>query len=96
MDNAETEEGLATVINAYSPKAMAQACETLNIPLVHLSTDYVFDGTSDKPWQPKDATKPINAYGRVKKKEKKVFAPWVLHMVFYGRPGLFHLMVPIS
>ena len=67
VDNAETEEDLATVINAYSPKAMAQACETLNIPLVHLSTDYVFDGTSDKPWQPKDATKPINAYGRSKK-----------------------------
>ena len=68
VDNAETEEDLATVINAYSPKAMAQACETLNIPLVHLSTDYVFDGTSDKPWQPKDATKPINAYGRSKEK----------------------------
>ena len=68
VDKAETEGELVNIINANSPKAMAQACATLNIPLVHLSTDYVFDGTSDKPWQPKDVTKPINAYGRSKKK----------------------------
>ena len=67
VDKAETEEELATIINANSPKAMAQACATLNIPLVHLSTDYVFDGAGDKPWQPKDVTKPKNAYGRSKK-----------------------------
>ena len=68
VDKAETEEELATVINANSPEAMAQACATLNIPLVHLSTDYVFNGTGDEPWQPKDPTKPQNAYGRSKQK----------------------------
>ena len=67
VDKAETEEHLATIINGNSPKSMAQACATLNIPLVHLSTDYVFDGTGDEPWHPKDATKPQNAYGRTKK-----------------------------
>ena len=67
VNKAETEEKLATTINANSPKAMAQACATLNIPLVHLSTDYVFDGTGDKPWRPKDVTNPQNAYGRSKK-----------------------------
>ena len=67
VDKAEAEEELATIINGNSPKAMAQACATLNIPLVHLSTDYVFDGTGIKPWHPKDATKPQNAYGRTKK-----------------------------
>ena len=67
VDKAETEEELATLINGNSPKAMAQACRTLNIPFVHLSTDYVFDGTGDQPWQPKDVTKPQNAYGRSKK-----------------------------
>ena len=67
VDKAESEEILATIVNAYSPKAMAQACETLKIPLVHLSTDYVFDGTGNQPWQPKDITKPQNAYGRSKK-----------------------------
>ena len=67
VDRAESEEELATIINANSPKAMAQACRTLNIPLVHLSTDYVFDGTGNQPWQPKDIIKPQNAYGRSKK-----------------------------
>ena len=67
VDKAENEEELATTINANSPKAMAKACATLNIPLVHLSTDYVFDGTGDEPWQPKDVTKPQNGYGRSKK-----------------------------
>ena len=67
VDKAETEEELATIINAKSPKAMAQACAILNIPLVHLSTDYVFDGTGFEPWQPEDATNPQNAYGRSKK-----------------------------
>jgi len=67
VDRAESEEKLATIINAHSPEAMAQACTTLNIPLVHLSTDYVFDGTGDQPWQPKDVTKPQSAYGRSKK-----------------------------
>jgi len=67
VDRAESEEELATIINANSPKAMAQACTTLNIPLVHLSTDYVFDGTGNQPWQPKDIIKPQNAYGRSKK-----------------------------
>ena len=67
VDKAETEEELATLINGNAPKAMALACANLNIPLVHLSTDYVFDGTGIKPWQPRDATKPQNAYGRSKK-----------------------------
>ena len=67
VDKAETEEELATLINGNAPKAMAQACATLNIPLVHLSTDYVFDGTGVKPWQPEDTAKPQNAYGRSKK-----------------------------
>ena len=67
VDKAETEEELATLINGNAPKAMALACANLDIPLVHLSTDYVFDGTGIKPWQPRDATKPQNVYGRSKK-----------------------------
>ena len=45
---------------------MAKACEKINIPLVHISTDYVFGDTLDRPWIFSDATVPQNAYGRSK------------------------------
>ena len=66
VDRAETEEALATQINAHGPAAMARACATLAIPFVHISTDYVFDGTGQSPWQPDDPVSPVNAYGRSK------------------------------
>ena len=66
VDRAEDEEHLATVINSDAPSAMATACAALRIPLVHISTDYVFNGTCIKPYSPKDATEPQNAYGRSK------------------------------
>ena len=66
VDKAETEEPLATQINATAPGAMAQVCADLGIPLIHISTDYVFDGTGQTPWTPDDPTGPINAYGRSK------------------------------
>ncbi len=66
VDKAEEEEALASVINGEAPAAMAQACAAKGIPLVHISTDYVFDGSGDAPWQPEDATAPLGAYGRSK------------------------------
>ena len=66
VDRAEDEEHLATVINGDAPTAMAIACAELGIPLVHISTDYVFNGTGDAPYLPEDAPKPQNAYGRSK------------------------------
>ena len=66
VDRAEEEEHLATVINGDAPKVMAQACAALGIPLVHISTDYVFEGTGETPWSPHDPTAPQNAYGRSK------------------------------
>ena len=66
VDRAEDEEHLATVINGDAPTAMATACAALGIPLVHISTDYVFAGTGDAPWHPNDPTEPQNAYGRSK------------------------------
>ena len=66
VDRAEDEEALANVINGDAPAAMAQACATLNIPLVHISTDYVFAGTGTLDWAPDDNTAPQNTYGRSK------------------------------
>ena len=63
VDRAEEEEDLATAINGAAPAEMALACAALNIPLVHISTDYVFSGTGHHPWAPGDMTLPANAYG---------------------------------
>ena len=66
VDRAEHEEALATVINGEAPTAMASACSELGIPLVNISTDYVFAGTGNAPWTPDGPTVPQNAYGRSK------------------------------
>ena len=66
VDKAEAEEDLATTINGAAPGAMAQACAARGIPFLHVSTDYVFDGTGTKPWQVDDATGPLGGYGRSK------------------------------
>ena len=66
VDKAEDEEHLATIINGNAPAAMAETCAALDIPLVHISTDYVFNGTDNTSYSPEDATEPQNAYGRSK------------------------------
>jgi dTDP-4-dehydrorhamnose reductase len=66
VDRAEDDEALATIINGDTPTAMAQACAEMEIPLVHISSDYVFEGSGEVPWKPGDTTAPQNAYGRSK------------------------------
>lgn len=66
VDAAEENEAQAQVINAAAPGAMAVACADLGIPLVSISTDYVFDGQGSQPWEPDDPTGPLGAYGRTK------------------------------
>jgi len=66
VDKAEEEEELATLINGDAPTAMARASAMLGIPFLHVSTDYVFDGTGKDAWKPDDPTAPLGAYGRSK------------------------------
>lgn len=66
VDRAEAEEALATTINGTAPGVMAAACADLRIPFVQISTDYVFAGNGEAPWQPGDPTGPLGAYGRSK------------------------------
>ena len=68
VDKAESEETLANTINGDAPGAMAVACADLEIPFVHLSTDYVFDGSGTAPRSVADIPNPKNAYGRSKLK----------------------------
>ena len=66
VDRAEDEEALATVINGDSPGAMAAACAGLGVPLVQISTDYVFDGTATEPYGEDSPTGPASVYGQSK------------------------------
>ena len=66
VDRAEAEEAAATVVNGDSPAAMARACAAKGLPLLHVSTDYVFDGSGETPRMPDDPVAPVNAYGRSK------------------------------
>ncbi|MCI4679962.1 dTDP-4-dehydrorhamnose reductase [Rhodoblastus acidophilus] len=66
VDKAETEEELATRINGAGAGAVARFAAARGLPLLHISTDYVFDGALDRPWREDDSTGPIGAYGRSK------------------------------
>jgi dTDP-4-dehydrorhamnose reductase len=66
VDGCETETDLAYSVNALGPRNLAQACERRGCQLLHVSTNYVFDGESDRPYEPFDPPNPISAYGRTK------------------------------
>src|SRR5688572_27417783 len=66
VDKAEVERHLAWAVNAEAPAMAAEAAASLDIPLLHISTDYVFDGTKNGEYSTTDACTPINAYGASK------------------------------
>ena len=66
VDGCETEMDLAYAVNALGPRNLAQTCEELGCKLLHVSTNYVFDGEADRPYEPFDLPNPISAYGRTK------------------------------
>lgn len=66
VDDAEENEELATAINSKAPEVLAKACAAKGIPLIHLSTDYVYGDEGTTALTPDAATNPINVYGRSK------------------------------
>jgi dTDP-4-dehydrorhamnose reductase len=66
VDAAETDEDRAFAVNAVGPGLLAEACASLGIPLIHVSTDYVFAGDGTRPYEPSDPVGPKSAYGRTK------------------------------
>ena len=66
VDGCETETDLAYAVNALGPRNLAQACERRGCELLHVSTNYVFDGEGERPYEPFDPPNPISAYGRTK------------------------------
>lgn len=93
VDKAESEPELARTLNALAPAVLATEAKRANAWLVHYSTDYVFDGTGDKPWLETDATAPLNVYGATKLEgEQLIQQAGCKHLIFrtswvYGARG---------
>ena len=73
VDAAEDEAEAARAVNVLGTKNIAQACKALDCKLIHISTEYVFDGTGETPWKPEDVpTAPVNVYGKTKLEGERV------------------------
>ncbi|MCC6889564.1 MAG: dTDP-4-dehydrorhamnose reductase [Hyphomicrobiales bacterium] len=82
VNAAETDTTRAEEINARAPALLAGCAHALGIPIIHLSTDYVFDGTKRVPYVEDDPINPINAYGRTKSAgERAVVAAHPAHVI---------------
>ena len=66
VDNAEEEPDVAMRVNAAAPGIVARWAATHDVPLLHFSTDYVFDGAGERAWREDDAAHPLSAYGASK------------------------------
>ena len=74
VDRAEDEPALAETVNAAAPGAMAAAAAARGLPILHVSTDYVFDGAPGRPWREDDHTRPLNTYGASKLRGERLVA----------------------
>jgi dTDP-4-dehydrorhamnose reductase len=74
VDKAESEPDAAIALNADGPARLAEAADRMGAVLIHVSTDYVFDGTSASPYVETDATHPLNTYGESKLQGEKAVA----------------------
>lgn len=83
VDKAESEVDLARTLNAAAPAALSQAAAETGAWLVHYSTDYVFNGSGNTPWQEGDATGPLGVYGQTKLEgEQAISASGCKHLIF--------------
>jgi len=93
FDKAESERDLAYAINAEAPRVLGQVAAELGIPVIHFSTDYVFNGSGTKPWVETDETGPLGVYGATKLAgEEALAATGAAHLIFrtswvYGTRG---------
>jgi len=82
VDRAEREPEAAWRANRDGPAALADACRELGLPLLHYSTDYVFDGTLERPYREEDPVAPLNVYGASKAAgEEAVRRSWERHLI---------------
>ncbi|GGZ25732.1 dTDP-4-dehydrorhamnose reductase [Asticcacaulis endophyticus] len=81
VDQAESDTNMAEQINAMAPALLAHTASALNIPLIHLSTDYVFDGLKTGAYDETDTPGPINVYGRTKRAGEQAVLAATGHVV---------------
>lgn len=82
VDKAEAGEAAALVVNGAAPGSMARACAARGLPFLHISTDYVFDGSGDQPFAVDHPVAPLGAYGRTKLAgERAVQAAGGMHVI---------------
>jgi dTDP-4-dehydrorhamnose reductase len=82
VDKAESEPDFARLLNAQAPGVLADEAQKLGAWLIHYSTDYVFDGSGDKPWKEGDATGPLSVYGQTKLEGEQAVARCQRHLIF--------------
>ncbi|NKB21369.1 MAG: dTDP-4-dehydrorhamnose reductase [Alphaproteobacteria bacterium] len=83
VDRAEEEEQQAIEINTIAPGVLANEAQRMGIPLIHYSTDFVFDGFSDRPYLESDESAPLNVYGRSKRDgEIAIQESGAAHLIF--------------
>lgn len=93
VDQAESEPDLAMTVNGVAPGVMAEEAKRLGAVIIHYSTDYVFDGASERPYAEADAPAPLNVYGQTKLAgERAIQATGVSHLILrtswvYGARG---------
>ena len=82
VDKAESEPDFARLLNATAPAVLALEAQALGAWLVHYSTDYVFDGSGERPWKEGDATGPLSTYGRTKLEGEQAVQVCERHLIF--------------
>jgi dTDP-4-dehydrorhamnose reductase len=92
VDKAESEKLLAHQINAIAPKVLAEKASELHIPIIHFSTDYVFDGLKHKPYLETDEVNPQSVYGQTKWEGEEAIRHHKKHIILrtswvYGSHG---------
>jgi len=82
VDKAESEPELARTLNALAPGVLADEAQALGAWLVHYSTDYVFEGSGNQPWNEGDATGPMSVYGLTKREGEQAVQRCERHLIF--------------
>ena len=85
VDKAETEQELVYTVNSYGSENLAKACKEQDIPLLHISTDYVYDGKKQSPYLETDPPNPTGVYGASKLEgDQKIEQIWSKHIILRG------------